>query len=562
MPTPNSLSQLPPSVPPPTRPPHTRSSSSPSAFLALIFGCRPSPDVLPRSCPCPSDGNPASDLQTSLGTQRRFLRRYSSYFLEKMQEDDELSNVSGQSAEKTTSSQNGWRSSEYSHLPCSPQPPSRQPSYSRRHASFNSPREVPLPSPSSNISSQLTGYPFPVTAPQASRVTPAASKNSNFDTTETLPSSASHCQTLENDDHASDSDDSALIVSRFPTPTNTLPDTPTTNFVTAESSAMVQPADGPNSHRSGTPNPSPATDHHHVSSLHETGTSQTTPIFPFARPYSLPDSHTKTYGSSASHAGPSSQAGNWIDRSSTASLPLPSQTPYNLLPRMSAGPSAEGPSLRSSGLQNPPVDTSERRPLPTPPSVSAVPADIPPKPAMTQHSRTPSQSTWASQAIPSSPPPPYSRFLAPEDPVPSTRALSRSTSSASTMPGPEAPVILAPPTQSDGASDDGHRRAPYDSFLCHAPPPDTWIAVETSQIEYSLVVRLPGFRRDGITIATRRRRILHVVADSWEPGGGHFERRVSFGYDADLTQVRAEFDGEMLRIIIPRRPSAVSWYNP
>ncbi|KAG6817476.1 hypothetical protein H0H87_008101, partial [Tephrocybe sp. NHM501043] len=33
----------------------------------------------------------------------------------------------------------------------------------------------------------------------------------------------------------------------------------------------------------------------------------------------------------------------------------------------------------------------------------------------------------------------------------------------------------------------------------------------------------------------------------------HFERRISFGYDADLVQVRAEFDGEMLRISIPRR---------
>jgi len=58
------------------------------------------------------------------------------------------------------------------------------------------------------------------------------------------------------------------------------------------------------------------------------------------------------------------------------------------------------------------------------------------------------------------------------------------------------------------------------------------------------------------TLATKRRRILHVVADSWENGGGHFERRISFGYDADLVQVRAEFDGEMLRVVVPRRASA------
>jgi HSP20 family molecular chaperone IbpA len=40
---------------------------------------------------------------------------------------------------------------------------------------------------------------------------------------------------------------------------------------------------------------------------------------------------------------------------------------------------------------------------------------------------------------------------------------------------------------------------------------------------------------------------------------GHFERRVSFGYDADLSQVRAEFDGDALRVTIPRRISPVTW---
>ncbi|KAG2043267.1 hypothetical protein BDR03DRAFT_852015 [Suillus americanus] len=140
-------------------------------------------------------------------------------------------------------------------------------------------------------------------------------------------------------------------------------------------------------------------------------------------------------------------------------------------------------------------------------------------------------------------------------------ALSRSSSNSRSYPAPEAPVILTPPTQAERCGEDADRRAPHDSFLCHTPPPDTWIAVETSPSEYRLVVRLPGFRRDGITIATRRRRILHVVADSWEPEGGHFERRVLFGYDADLAQVRAEFDGQILRIIIPRRVPAVSWYN-
>ena len=36
---------------------------------------------------------------------------------------------------------------------------------------------------------------------------------------------------------------------------------------------------------------------------------------------------------------------------------------------------------------------------------------------------------------------------------------------------------------------------------------------------------------------------------------GHFERRISFGYDADLAHVRADFDGLMLCIMVPRRVS-------
>ena len=60
-------------------------------------------------------------------------------------------------------------------------------------------------------------------------------------------------------------------------------------------------------------------------------------------------------------------------------------------------------------------------------------------------------------------------------------------------------------------------------------------------------------------LSTRRRRILHIAADSWEAGGGHFERRISFGYDADLARVRAEFDGEHLRVLVPRKTVPITW---
>jgi len=134
-------------------------------------------------------------------------------------------------------------------------------------------------------------------------------------------------------------------------------------------------------------------------------------------------------------------------------------------------------------------------------------------------------------------------------------------SSSRGLPPPAPPTILDPPPARSNSTRSS--RAPHEPFLSDAPaPPDSWIAVETTQVEYRLVARLPGFRRDAITLAARRRRVLHVVADSWEPGGGHFERRISFGYDADLSQVRAEFDGEILRVIVPRRAPMLTWYGP
>ncbi|KAJ7347041.1 hypothetical protein DFH08DRAFT_700730 [Mycena albidolilacea] len=159
---------------------------------------------------------------------------------------------------------------------------------------------------------------------------------------------------------------------------------------------------------------------------------------------------------------------------------------------------------------------------------------------------------------------------APPDTIPpNSRANSGATLTAGANRAGSTATGSSSSTGGSGASGSGsgasgtRGRAPYEPFLNHAPPPvDSWIEVETTQGEYRLIVRLPGFKRDGITLATKKRRILHLVADSWDDsaatagharGGGHFERRISFGYDADLAQVRAEFDGEILRVIIPRK---------
>ena len=145
----------------------------------------------------------------------------------------------------------------------------------------------------------------------------------------------------------------------------------------------------------------------------------------------------------------------------------------------------------------------------------------------------------------------------------------RSSSSASSPPSSNYPHISS------------SNSCPYIPFLSQSqPPPDCHIEIQTFSNHYSILVSLPGFTTQDITLATKRRRILHLVADKWGEGGGqfsscfsfprvecthplfvyfssgHFEKKVVFGYDADLSRVRAEFNGSMLTISIPRRTTS------
>lgn len=179
----------------------------------------------------------------------------------------------------------------------------------------------------------------------------------------------------------------------------------------------------------------------------------------------------------SSHLDSSSQR---EDQDLTASLL--SQTLATIPP--SVGPPTDLLPSRLSPFQPPSGELPKRRPLPIPPSIL-------------QHSQSSSESHRIPSPIPSTPPPPYSIFLPAGDPVPTTRDLSRLAPPAShTTLAPEAPVIMPPLPNEQVAQG----RAPYDSFLCHSPPANTWIAVETSQLEYVLLVRLPGFRRDGMLV--------------------------------------------------------------
>lgn len=161
------------------------------------------------------------------------------------------------------------------------------------------------------------------------------------------------------------------------------------------------------------------------------------------------------------------------DQDSPPSPPL-AQSLDNILPLE--------PSLSISQDASFQPEPPKRRPLPTPPS-------------SLQHASPSPRFSSTSEIIPASPPPPYSRFLPDDDP----EQMSRHSSNASpptAFPAPEAPVIMSPLPNEQGA----HSRAPYDSFLCHSPPANTWIAVETSLSEYVLLVRLPSFRRDGMQV--------------------------------------------------------------
>ncbi|KAG8736046.1 hypothetical protein FRC10_009860 [Ceratobasidium sp. 414] len=98
-------------------------------------------------------------------------------------------------------------------------------------------------------------------------------------------------------------------------------------------------------------------------------------------------------------------------------------------------------------------------------------------------------------------------------------------------------------------------RKPLEVRVEEVPPVDR-VGVVGDGGSWAITVRLPGLHPDGITIGTRRGRVLVIVADNYndnDDGAGHFERRISFGYDADMANIRAEFNGDMLRVTVPRR---------
>ena len=98
-------------------------------------------------------------------------------------------------------------------------------------------------------------------------------------------------------------------------------------------------------------------------------------------------------------------------------------------------------------------------------------------------------------------------------------------SSSRGLPPPAPPTILDPPPERPNSF--RRSRAPHEPFLSDAPPPpDSWIAVETSPVEYRLVARLPGFGRDSMYViyfvlsTCSLKLILDTSKEPWLQGAG------------------------------------------
>lgn len=187
---------------------------------------------------------------------------------------------------------------------------------------------------------------------------------------------------------------------------------------------------------------------------------------------------------------PSSQ--DQLDRSACIS-PLSSQSPFSAFPpRTPSEPSqqsAPSSSFNHDSLwamdQTVPGAQQETsrltsvssRPISSPGSLSPYPPFLPSEASQTRTGRHLSDSAADMR---------YTNR--PRQPLPA---------SSNRLPPPAPPTILDPPPAHSNSVHGS--RAPHEPFLSDAPPPaDSWIAVETSPVEYRLVVRLPGFRRDAM----------------------------------------------------------------
>ncbi|GAA6014318.1 hypothetical protein JCM10207_005419 [Rhodosporidiobolus poonsookiae] len=146
--------------------------------------------------------------------------------------------------------------------------------------------------------------------------------------------------------------------------------------------------------------------------------------------------------------------------------------------------------------------------------------------------------------------------------VPSSSVYSSKKPAQLAPPQPEKRVMVNEDGTEEVVDEGGEVfKAPGDmEFFDHRPePPGCSLSIDRSDpSQIILRVTLPRFSLDNVTVAMRRGHRVHIVADAYGEGGGHFEKLVSLGSDVSSTAPRAEFDGTTLRIYLQRRPSRPS----
>lgn len=212
-----------------------------------------------------------------------------------------------------------------------------------------------------------------------------------------------------------------------------------------------------------------------------------------SRPFSsLADaSHPTAVSFGLLHPLDSFPSQDWLDRRSAVISTLPSQSPSDTLPSRMTSEFSQQPMSSGSYDHN-----SSWIPNESSSSMQQTPVS--------------SQPVSSESIQPLSPPPPYfpsevsssRNVIRPlSESAPDMRPMRRPqpvlSSSTRGLPPPAPPTILDPPPARSESTLSS--RAPHEPFLSDAPPPpDSWIAVETSPVEYRIVARLPGFRRDAM----------------------------------------------------------------
>lgn len=442
-----------------------------------------------------------------------------------------------------------------------PSHPPRQSSYSKRHASFDTPREVPFSSQPSSLRLQPSLSPSNSRRTSFSRssscstVTPFSGLQlSPTNTQATLPSGSNPLQ----QDHgklAATLGQNSADVGGFPSPTSTADGPfPSTGGMTYNHSPEANASSGGRNTSGAGPNYSQQNSGGWDSEqlrpqLLSLSRRKSRDLVPQSDRNETAKAHHSPYMTDNHGAGEDHSL-----NASSSSLPLPSQTPVTLL--SSPASSHQGTRLArvveqvqldfsaaangsrsgsdsDSPFSNPPVSPDEManiRRYSSPRLNDPVSLFESTDKNSRSYTRLSTSTTGSTST--------------------SVSTSSRSSTASSCISPPTPPQVHTPPAQFDGAGyfqkegpsdakEENRKSAPYEPFLSHAPPPaDAHIHVESTDQEYRLIVKLPGYKRDAMYVflslfhvftidlclssmlTTRRRRVLHIAADKWEAGGG------------------------------------------